>query len=886
MSFSKLQKSRVCAAVITSFILSGCGSKNPVNFSSDRDSAQTTRFEAAVPEKLADVLTQHNDNSRTGANLGETVLNPINVRTGTFGKLFTLPVDGQVYAQPLIASAVDLGAAGTKNVAIVATMHNSVYAFDAETGEQIWNLNAGPSLPVSDFGFYLDIANEVGILSTPVIDKANNGVYFVSLTKENGTYHSRLHLVDLRTGAEKAHSPIEIAGSVPGTGQGSANGFVAFNAFQHLQRAALLFSKGMIHIAYGSHADQTPYHGWMFAYDAITLQQKGIYNSSPNSGGAGFWQSGQGPAADDQGNIYVVTGNGIGSDPSKIDERTDSYLKFNMSGSGYQLLDYFTASDWQYLDDADLDLGVSGTMLIPGTDLFIGGSKLGEVYVMKKDNLGKLTNNDSGVYQKFSNNSGHIHGTMVHWASQSGSRVYVMGENDYLKSFKFDGTYFSTNPDMQSTITAEKNSMPGGILSVSANGNQPESGIIWANLVQAGDANHATRPGVLRAFKAEDLSQEIWNSDQNASRDAVGAFAKFAAPTIANGKVYLATFSNRVNVYGLVDGTNQPPVGAPPAPAVGSGIAANIYLKTLSGNFLTASNGGVGALTAAATIASNFEVLSVFDLTSSDLLSGDTVSLRVSNKDYISAECGGGPDTQPGYNCGMVNANRAQAQGWEQFKIYKKGGRTGDPIGSDDVVSLKSLNNFYCSAENGGGSSVTCNRGAALGWEEFTIKVSKPTNSVLNQFVTGANLHLKSSNNYYVCAENGGGGDVTVSRTAAQGWETLTLQLSTGQGLKSGDVIAFQSANGQFFSAECGGGTGTQWGYNCGSVHANRTAVAGWEQFTVQKVGGSAGPIIVEGDQITVKSSGGFYCAAENVGGPGQPLVCNRAAASTFTISH
>ena len=508
-----------------------------------------------------DVLTQHNDLARTGTQLNETQLNVSNVNSNSFGALFRMNVDGQVYAQPLYVSNVPYDS-GNHNVVVIATMNNSIWTYDADTGQPLTNRHFGTPVNATAYANYHDIAGTIGILSTPVIDKASMTVYFVEVTTDGGGYHHLLHALDLKDASDRPGSPVEITGNVPGTGAGAVNGTVSFDSYLNLQRPSLALINGFIYVAFASHGDFGLYHGWMFTYRATDLAKIGTYCASPNSQAAGIWQSGQAPAADDQGNVYVVTGNGEGSDGTQLTERTESVLKFAPANGALNLTDYFTPFDWKYLDDTDQDLGVSGTIVIPNSPYVLAGSKTGAIYVMNRGGLGHISDQDKAIVQRFqATGGGHIHGTMIYWQGPSQANLYVLGEGDHLKGFNFTPPNISATPFSESVITAPPNSMPGGILSLSANGSQTGTGVIWANMVLNGNANQDTRPGILRAFNAEDLSQELWNSEQNPGRDSLGNFAKFVPPTIANGKVYMATFSNQVIAYGM--GAPSPTAYAP-----------------------------------------------------------------------------------------------------------------------------------------------------------------------------------------------------------------------------------------------------------------------------------------------------------------------------------
>ncbi len=509
------------------------------------------------------VLTQHNDNARTGANLNETLLNASNVNVSGFGRIFSRAVDGQIYAQPLIVSSLPMPDGKNHNVVFVATEHNSVYAYDADdpnAAAPLWQVNLGPSVPVADV-IVSDIDIEVGITSTPVIDLATQTLYVVAKTKENGSYFQRLHALDITTGAERANSPATLQATLPGTGWGSdGQGNTAYNPLKQNQRPALLLSQGVLYIASASHGDQGPYHGWVLAYDAATLTYVSAWNDTPAGGGGGIWQSGQGPAADDDGNVYVQTGNGSFNASFGGGDYSESFVKLNTL-LGLTPVDYFAPYNQQDLTARDLDLGSTGPMLIPDTNLLVGGSKGGALYLLDRSNLGHFhAGDDSQSVQTIEDAfPGNLHGGPVYWNGPLGPQIYVWAEYDHMKSYRLTDGQFDVAPTAQSP-TAVPDGMPGGFLSVSANGGQAGSGLIWGAMPFTGNANQGTVPGILRAFDASDVSHELWNTRQNAARDNYGNFAKFCPPTVANGKVYMATFSGQLAVYGLL---NAAPVISP-----------------------------------------------------------------------------------------------------------------------------------------------------------------------------------------------------------------------------------------------------------------------------------------------------------------------------------
>jgi regulation of enolase protein 1 (concanavalin A-like superfamily) len=521
-----------------------------------------------------DVLTQHNNNARTGATLTETILTPSSVSPQTFGRLFGLgPVDGQVYAQPLYVSQFSIGGAA-RNVLIVATEHNSVYAFDADGAPTtpLWHITLGPPAPqdpVNDpsnanIPDCPNLTPEVGITSTPVIDRNTQTIYVVAKTLDvAGNYHQQLFALSLTTG--QVRGAMEIAANL------TVNGVTTtFDPRLHLNRPGLLLTGGSIVMAFGSLCDYGPYHGWVLAYDAGSLQQTGVYSVTPTGQDAegAVWQSGQGLAADGASNIYFLSGNG---DFDAAANLSDSAIKLNASGGQLTLVDFFTPFNWPSLNVVDWDVGAGGAVLIPGTNLFVGGGKEGRLYVLDRNNLGGFDPSADHVVQSFQATDAPgfnwIMGSPVYWTSPSGGRLYLWAGNEALKAFAFDGSAFDPNPIGQSFATA--GGTPGGILSVSANGSASGTGVVWASLPTA-DAFDETQPGILRAFDAEDVSHELWNSTIDANDD-VGSFAKFCPPTIANGKVYLATFSGEVEVYGLRSGSSG---GSVPSPWVNGDIGS------------------------------------------------------------------------------------------------------------------------------------------------------------------------------------------------------------------------------------------------------------------------------------------------------------------------
>jgi hypothetical protein len=503
------------------------------------------------------VLTQHNDIARTGDNLRETLLNTSSVNAQHFGKLWTRSVDGYLYAQPLYVQNVPIPGKGLHNVIYLATAHNSVYAFDADDPKAalpLWQINLGPSVPADEVYTtkWTDMRVEIGITSTPVIDPATNTIFVEAKTKEHDTYVQRLHALDIATGAERPGSPVEIKASVSGTGMASVNGTIAFNPVKQLQRPALLLANGTVYLAFGSHADSPPFHPWILGYDAHTLAQTCVFNGTPNGDEGSIWQAGMGMASDPAGNIYAMTGNGTFDANTGGADYGDSFLKLTPQPGGLKVTDYFAPYNQQWLNDNDLDVGSSGPILVPGTGLLLGGSKNGWLYLMQQNNLGHYqAKDDSQIVQSFQITHGNCHGSPVYWNGPGGPQVYIWPEFAHLMAFRLAGGKLNPTPASQSAI-AVPDGMPGAFLSVSANGNKAGTGIVWSSAPYDANANWDTVPGVLRAYDASDLSHEVWDSKMNPARDDAGMFAKFCAPTVINGKVYLSTFSNQLQVYGLL----------------------------------------------------------------------------------------------------------------------------------------------------------------------------------------------------------------------------------------------------------------------------------------------------------------------------------------------
>jgi outer membrane protein assembly factor BamB len=509
-----------------------------------------------------EVLTWHNDNARTGQNLGETFLTPANVNSTTFGKVGFLPVEGKVDAQPLFVANVPVSGRGTRNVLYVATEHDSVYAFDADTGTVFWQvslLGAG-EVPSDDHGVDA-VTPEIGITSTPVVDRTrgpNGALYAVAMSKNAaGGYFQRIHALDIATGAELFSGPTTIQAKYPGNGEYSYQGNVYFDPAQYKERSALLLSNGVVYTSWCSHEDHEPYTGWVIGYDASTLTQSRVLDTTPNGGQGAFWNGGSGPAADSEGNIYLLAANGTfdpgldaGGFPSEGDYG-NAFLKLSPAGGKLAVVDYFEMMNQLDENRGDFDLGSGGVLLLPDlTDsakkvwhLAVGAGKDGNIYVADRDSMGKFNSLVNNIHQQV---LGYASGGTGLVQEEFGgpayfnNTLYFGGIGDYIKGFAITNSQLPDSPAQQ-TVGAPY-AYPGATPSISANGSQ--DAILWA--IQNRD------PAILLAYDANNLANELYNSTQAPnSRDEFGPGNKFITPTIANGKVYVGTRTG-VAVFGLL----------------------------------------------------------------------------------------------------------------------------------------------------------------------------------------------------------------------------------------------------------------------------------------------------------------------------------------------
>ncbi len=513
-----------------------------------------------------DITTFHNDVARTGLNPTESMLTQSNVNMHTFGLLRNLSVDGRVDAEPLYLSGLMVNGAA-HNVVFVETENESVYAFDSDTGVILWQDTVANLLPpgetVSDARDCSQVMSVIGITATPVIDRhagQHGTMFLVGMSKDSlGNYHQRLHALDVTTGAELLNGPTEIAATYPGTGLTNNNGVMTFAPGNYKERAALLLLNGQIYLTFASHCDIPPYQAWVMAYSESSLQQTTVLNLTPNGGDTGpggqwgsgaIWQSGGGPAADPQGNIYIEVANGAFEttlDANGFPNQQDfgnAFVKLTPAGGKLTVADYFTMSGTLTEDDSDRDLGSGGPLVLPdmsngsGTtkQLAIAAGKDGAIYVADRTNMGKFNSTTDNIYQELLHViPGGIWGVPAFF----NQTLYYCDSANSLKAFAFTNAKLSSAPTSSTSTNFE---YPGALPSVSSNGTS--NGIVWAI--------ENTGVAVLRAYPANDLTTELYDSNQAAgSADHPGAGNKFITPAIADGKVFVATQMS-VAVYGLL----------------------------------------------------------------------------------------------------------------------------------------------------------------------------------------------------------------------------------------------------------------------------------------------------------------------------------------------
>jgi hypothetical protein len=511
---------------------------------------------AAAPA-FKGVLTWHNDNMRTGRNTSEAALNIKNVNSATFGKLFVIPTDGRVDAQPLYAPNVSIAGNGTHNVLFVATEHGTVYGFDADSGSTLWHITtlAAGETPSDDRGCG-QVSPEIGVTSTPVVDLSagpHGTIYVVAMSKDSSAnYHQRLHALDITGGGEQFGGPVDIAAKYPGTGDNSHGGFVIFDPKQYKDRAGLLLVNHILYTSWASHCDIRPYTGWIISYNQTTLAQQSVLNVTPNGSEGAIWAAGAGPAADSNGNIYFLDANGTFD--TTLDAKGfpvngdygNGIIKLSTKKGQLAVADYFNMYNTVSESNADEDLGSGGAMVVPNIkdssgvvhSLVVGAGKDSNIYLANRANMGKFNpNNNNQIYQEV---SGQLGGSVFSAPAFANKKIYFGAVGDAIKAFAFNSNgLLNPNP---ASATSTRFHFPGNTPSIS--GSSAGNLILWAT--------ENTSPAVLHAYSANNLGTELYNSSQAAGgRDSFGNGNKFITPTIANGKVYIGT-TNGVGVLGLL----------------------------------------------------------------------------------------------------------------------------------------------------------------------------------------------------------------------------------------------------------------------------------------------------------------------------------------------
>jgi hypothetical protein len=502
----------------------------------------------------AQMTTSQYDNARTGATLNETKLTLRKVNAQQFGKLFTLKVDGDIYAQPLLLRDVQIPTKGRHDVLFIATEHDSVYAFDAygNPSTPLWQasfLKDGATTVSADYAACPFIAPELGITSTPVIDRKTGTLYVLARTQERsnvfstGKFHQHLHALAVTTGVEKFGGPVDIRATVHGRGDGSIRGELQFASLRENPRAALLLVSGDVYLTWGSSCDVGPYHGWVMVYDAQSLKQKAIFNTSPDADDSGIWAGDAGPAADRDGNIFLATGNGLFDVPKGGRDYGDSLLKLHLDGESLKPVDYFAPFNADELNERDQDLGSGGPVLLPDQagpypHLALIAGKDPVIYLINRDNLGHYRPQDNRHAVQTVATAGGVFGSMAYW----NHNVYVMADGDVLRDFEIESGRLSLK-------AAGRNSFPGAPATPAVSANGLNDGIVWVVGPTAGHSSD--KRAILYAYQASDVTHKLYDSEQNSARDRAGPALRFSIPTVVNGHVYVGA-KHEVDVYGLL----------------------------------------------------------------------------------------------------------------------------------------------------------------------------------------------------------------------------------------------------------------------------------------------------------------------------------------------
>ncbi len=536
-----------CLGVLTAALLLllslGCGGNATPPSGDKGDSTPPVRVGRAV------VATYHNNNARTGVNAGETTLTPANVNPKTFGRVAALTTEGDIYAQPLYIPNVSMGANGVHNLVIVATQHDQVYAFDVDTKQQMWSMsyldeNAGiTTVSADDVGCH-SIGPELGITGTPVIDTSTNVMYLVARTKQvqggAASYYQTLHAVDLATGRDRVRPMV-----ITGPASGGEYGIAQFDPLVNLQRAALLLSGGQVYVAWASHCDVGWFQGWLMSFDPATLRMTAAWTPDPSGYLGGIWMGGGGPAADANGEIYVVVGNGQTDNMLGGSNYGDSVVRLHPEGDRLLASDYFTPYNFGEMFNEDIDLGSGAPVLLPHQagaahpNLLTMVGKDATAYLLDRDNLGHWKSDDNGqIVQSFEGDSGFSITTPAFW----NDTVYYSWTRAPVEAHAYDPIAQQINPT-PSSASATLIGYPGATPAISANGS--DNGILW--LLSSWTGHNM----VLYGFDATNLTTELYNSDMMPDRDQAGLSVKMTVPTVADGMVFVGT-RGELDIYGLL----------------------------------------------------------------------------------------------------------------------------------------------------------------------------------------------------------------------------------------------------------------------------------------------------------------------------------------------
>ncbi|MGH9890878.1 MAG: hypothetical protein ACREA0_02600 [bacterium] len=557
ISPTKRRWARSCGTVLAvAIVLPACGAPEEAH---------------ALSSSEAAVLTSRNDNYRTGAQIREKKLRPEKINVDNFGLQFTRQVDGKIYAQLLYVPKVRTADGHKHDIVYAATAHNTVYAFDAndETRtEPLWSKNLGPSVPVADTASATrtcaNMTPEVGITGTPTIDWPSETMYLVAKIKENGLWFNRLFALDIASG-DLRRPPVDIAGSVEGTGDTSVNGVLTFEGRRHNQRPGLLLLNGVLYIAFASHCDVPPHHGWIFAYDANKFERKAVWSTTPNGEAGAIWQSGVGLSADDDGRVYFTSGQGVY--PPYVGRVQNGFGqtvgKLFLHNDTFELEDWFIPSNVVAQNDADQDMSF-GPIIIPHTNLaaslMMGRFKPAKMYILQRNNFGHFHDNAADEITQTVEISDpdftadplrtqfHRANSIAYW----NGRLYSWTQNDFPRAYAIEGSSVSSAPVATGTTKVFSSSVTG-MLSISAD--DKKDGVLWGSVIVEPDvptSSNAIGKTVVYAFDAITL-QELWNSRQNQARDEVGSWPKWPQPVVADGKLFVVNHDNQVKVYGLFD---------------------------------------------------------------------------------------------------------------------------------------------------------------------------------------------------------------------------------------------------------------------------------------------------------------------------------------------